>query len=202
MPKSRRRWAPPPASWTSRCIPDFKTNGLIYLSYHKPRGDLGSNAIFRGRWNGQEIVDGKDIFLSDDVDALYSALAFGPDGKLYATIGCPGVGTDDSIGRAQHPGDFAGKTLRLNDDGTVPKDNPFVGKKGYNPEIFTLGHRVNLGLTLNPWTKEFWVSEHGPNGGDEVNILKAGAELWLADPQRRPLLRRPQGLPNARSRTA
>ena len=154
--------------------PDFKTNGLIYLSYHKPRGDLGSNAIWRGRWDGTKIVDGKDIFLSDDVDALYSRMMFGADGKLYFTIGCPGVGTDDSIGRAQKPDDFAGKTIRLNDDGTVPKDNPFVGKKGYNPEIFTLGHRVNLGMTLNPWTKEFWVSEHGPQGGDEVNILRAG----------------------------
>jgi len=152
--------------------PDFKTNGLIYLSYHKPRGDLGSNAIWRGRWDGTKIVDGKDIFLSDDVDALYTRMMFGPDGKLYFTIGCPGVGTDDSIGRAQDPSDYAGKTLRLNDDGTIPKDNPFAGKKGYNPEIFTLGHRVNLGLTLNPWTKEFWVSEHGPNGGDEVNILR------------------------------
>jgi glucose/arabinose dehydrogenase/cytochrome c5 len=155
--------------------PDFATNGLIYLSYHKPaRGEYGNNAIFRGRWNGKEIVEGKDIFVSDDVDALYTKMMFGPDGKLYFTIGCPGVGTDDSIGRAQKPDDFAGKTLRLNEDGTVPKDNPFIGKKGYNPEIFTMGHRVNLGLALNPWTKEFWVSEMGPQGGDEVNILKAG----------------------------
>jgi glucose/arabinose dehydrogenase len=155
--------------------PQFATNGLIYLSYHKPaHGEYGNNAIFRGRWNGKEIVDGKDIFIGDDVDALYTKLAFGPDGKLYFTIGCPGVGTDESIGRAQKPDDFAGKTLRLNDDGTTPKDNPFAGKAGYNPEIFTLGHRVNLGLTLNPWTNEFWVSEHGPNGGDEVNILRPG----------------------------
>lgn len=153
--------------------PQFATNGLIYLAYHKPaHGEYGNNAIFRGRWNGTAIVDGKDIFLGDDVDALYTKLAFGPDGKLYATIGCPGVGTDASIGRAQKPDDFAGKTLRLNDDGTVPKDNPFVGKAGYNPEIYTLGHRVNLGLALNPWTNEFWVSEHGPQGGDEINILR------------------------------
>jgi aldose sugar dehydrogenase len=155
--------------------PNFASNGLIYLSYHKPaRGEYGNNAIFRGKWNGKEIVDGKDIFLSDDVDALYTKMMFGPDGKLYFTIGCPGVGTDDSIGRAQKPDDYAGKTLRLNDDGTVPKDNPFANRKGYNPEIFTLGHRVNLGLALNPWTNEFWVSEHGPQGGDEVNILRPG----------------------------
>jgi aldose sugar dehydrogenase len=155
--------------------PNFASNGLIYLSYHKPaRGEYGNNAIFRGRWNGKEIVDGKDIFVSDDVDALYTKMMFGADGKLYFTIGCPGVGTDDSIGRAQKPDDYAGKTLRLNEDGTLPKDNPFVGKAGYNPEIFTMGHRVNLGMTLNPWTNEFWVSEHGPQGGDEVNVLRAG----------------------------
>lgn len=155
--------------------PNFANNGLIYLSYHKPaHGEYGNNAIFRGRWNGTEIVDGKDIFVGDDVDALYTRMAFGPDGKLYFTIGCPGVGTDESIGRAQTPDDYAGKTLRLNDDGTLPKDNPFIGKAGYNPEIYTLGHRVNLGLTLNPWTREFWVSEHGPQGGDEINVLKPG----------------------------
>ena len=155
--------------------PDFATNGLIYLAYHKPaHGEYGNNAIFRGRWNGKEIVDGKDIFVGDDVDALYMKMMFGPDGKLYFTIGCPGVGTDESIGRAQKPDDFAGKTLRLNEDGTIPKDNPFAGKSGYNPEIFTLGHRVNLGMALNPWTNEFWVSEHGPQGGDEINILKPG----------------------------
>jgi glucose/arabinose dehydrogenase/cytochrome c553 len=155
--------------------PGFRENGLIYLSYHKPAfGKFGVNAIFRGRWNGREIVEGHDIFLSDDLDALYSRLHFGPDGKLYATIGCPGVGTDESISRAQDTGDYAGKTLRLNDDGTTPADNPFTGVKGYNPEIYTLGHRVNLGLALNPWTKEFWVSEHGPQGGDEINILQPG----------------------------
>ncbi len=156
--------------------PDFASNRLIYISYHKPvfDGQLGSNAIFRGRWEGDRIADGKDIFLSDDVDALYSRLHFGSDGKLYATIGNPGVGTDASLNRAQDPADYAGTVLRLNDDGSVPADNPFVGKEGYNPEVFTYGHRVNLGLDLNPWTDEFWVSEHGPQGGDEVNILRVG----------------------------
>lgn len=162
--------------------PDFARNGLIYLAYHKPAyGSYGHNAIFRGRWNGSEIVDGKDIFVSDDLDALYTRLMFGRDGKLYATIGCPGVGTDESIGRAQNPGDYAGKVLRLNEDGTVPRDNPFVGRAGYNPEIYTMGHRVNIGLAMNPKTGDLWVSEHGPNGGDEVNILKAGQNYgWPA----------------------
>ncbi len=115
--------------------PKFAENGLIYISYHKPaRGEYGNNAIFRGKWNGKEIVDGKDIFVGDDVDALYTKMMFGTDGKLYFTIGCPGVGTDDSIDpAAQKPDDFAGKTLRLNEDGTIPQDNPFIGKKGLQP---------------------------------------------------------------------
>jgi glucose/arabinose dehydrogenase len=156
--------------------PDFANNGLIYLAYHKPAyaAGLGVNVVYRGRWNGKDVVDGKEIFVSDDVDALYSKMVFGADGKLYVTIGCPGLGTDESIMRAQHGDDYAGKTLRLNDDGTIPKDNPFVGKRGYHPALFTIGHRVDLGMAVNPRTGEIWVAEHGPNGGDELNILKAG----------------------------
>jgi glucose/arabinose dehydrogenase/cytochrome c5 len=156
--------------------PNFKTNGLLYISYHKRNAtypDLGQSAIYRGRWDGQKIVDGKDIFVSDDVGTYYSKLKFGGDGKLYATIGGPGVGSDASMTRAQHMDDYAGKTLRLNDDGTAPKDNPFYGRKGYNPEVFTMGHRISIGLALNPVTKELWASENGPYGGDEVNVLRA-----------------------------
>jgi aldose sugar dehydrogenase len=155
--------------------PAFKSNGLLYISYHKRNttyADLGQSAVFRGRWDGKKIVDGKDIFLSDDVGTHYSKLKFGADGKLYVTIGGAGVGSDASMMRSQHPDDYAGKTLRLNDDGTVPKDNPFSGKTGHNPEIFTLGHRINIGMTMNPVTKGMWVSENGPYGGDEINILR------------------------------
>ncbi len=154
--------------------PDFKTNGLVYLAYHKPRADLGSNAIYRGRWDGKAIVDGKDIFVSDDVDTFYTRMTFGADGKLYASIGGPPLGTDVSMMRAQKLDDYGGKVLRLNDDGTPAKDNPFAGRKDANPEVFTLGHRINLGMTMNPATKEIWVSENAPYGGDEVNILRPG----------------------------
>jgi glucose/arabinose dehydrogenase len=154
--------------------PDFKSNGLVYFAYHKPRGDLGSNAIFRGKWNGKAIVDGKDMFVSDDVDTFYSAMKFGADGKLYVSIGGPALGTDASMMRAQKLDDYGGKTLRLNDDGTAPRDNPFFGRKEANPEVFTFGHRINLGMAMNPVTKEIWVSENAPYGGDEVNILRAG----------------------------
>jgi glucose/arabinose dehydrogenase/cytochrome c553 len=156
--------------------PDFEENGIIYLSYHKPVFDtLASNAVMRARWENGAIVDGEDIFVSDDVDMLASRLLFGPDGKLYVTMSSPGVGTDESIGRAQITTDYAGTTLRLNEDGSVPEDNPFVGREGFNPEIYTYGHRVNIGLTQRPGTNELWVSEHGPNGGDELNVLERGA---------------------------
>ena len=75
---------------------------------------------------------------------------------------------------AQDPKSLAGKVLRLNDDGTVPQDNPFVGKAGYRPEIYTLGHRAALGLAVHPVTGEVWLSEMGPNGGDEINVIKPG----------------------------
>ncbi|MBK8840069.1 MAG: PQQ-dependent sugar dehydrogenase [Hyphomonadaceae bacterium] len=154
--------------------PDFKNNSLVYMSYHKPRGDLGSNAIFRGKWDGKAIVEGKDIFVSDDVDTFYSKLKFDNKGKLYATIGGPALGTDASMMRAQKADDYGGKTLRLNDDGTAPTDNPFYGRKDANPEVFTMGHRISLGLTMNPSTNEMWATENAPYGGDEVNILRAG----------------------------
>jgi glucose/arabinose dehydrogenase len=75
---------------------------------------------------------------------------------------------------AQDPNSQGGKVLRLKDDGTVPSDNPFAGKAGYKPEIYTLGHRSSLGLAMNPGTGEMWLNENGPNGGDEINILKPG----------------------------
>jgi glucose/arabinose dehydrogenase len=74
----------------------------------------------------------------------------------------------------QDPMNDVGKILRLNDDGTIPKDNPFVGKTGYRPEIYSLGHRTVLGLTLHPTTGALWETENGPQGGDEVNIIQRG----------------------------
>ena len=155
--------------------PDFAENGWIYLSYHKPvYGKYGSNSIWRGRWTGNAIKDGADIFVAGDVDMEVSRIEFGSDGKLYMTIGSAAWGPPDALIRAQHGHDFGGKTIRLNDDGSIPGDNPFVGVKGMNPEIFTLGHRDQLGLAVNPGTGEMWASEQGPNGGDEINILRPG----------------------------
>ena len=76
--------------------------------------------------------------------------------------------------RSQDPQDYAGKTLRLRDDGSIPRDNPFVNDARYLPAIYTLGHRNGHSMTLNPWTSELWVTEQGPNGGDEINVLRPG----------------------------
>jgi glucose/arabinose dehydrogenase len=155
--------------------PKFADNQWIYISYHKPvYGDLGSNAIVRGTWNGQSLTDVRDIFVSSDVDMEASRIAFGPDGMLYMTVGGPGTGPEISVMRAQNGNDHAGKLLRLEDDGSVPPDNPFVGRAGYKPEIYSMGHRNQLGLAVNPYTGDLWASEQGPNGGDEINIIKPG----------------------------
>jgi glucose/arabinose dehydrogenase len=146
--------------------PAFKRNGYVYLSYYKPLGeDAATLALARARWDGDALTDTRDIFVVDPPTGGGSRLAFGPDGTLYMGTGGQG---------AQDPASLAGKVLRLNDDGSVPRDNPFVGKAGYRPEIFTMGHRNQLGLAMHPGTGEIWQNENGPNGGDEINVLKPG----------------------------
>jgi glucose/arabinose dehydrogenase len=164
--------------------PRFAENKWIYLSYHKPVGKaldvngresiLASNSIMRATWDGTKLVDVRDIFVADDVDMEMSRLAFAPDGTLFMTIGGPGTGPSASLDRPQHTNDYAGKILRMRDDGSVPPDNPFVGRPGHKPLIYSMGHRTQLGLTINPYTSEVWSVEQGPNGGDEVNIIRPG----------------------------
>ena len=98
-----------------------------------------------------------------------SRLLFAPDGTLFMSSSHH----RDEKG-PQDPMNDAGKILRLNDDGTIPKDNPFVGKAGYRPEIYSIGHRTVLGLTFHPTTGALWETENGPQGGDEVNIIQPG----------------------------
>src|SRR5262249_1396854 len=137
-------------------------------------GVIASNSVMRGTWDGKGLTDIKDIFVADDVDMEVSRMAFGADGMLYMGIGGPGTGARESVIRAQHTNDYAGKILRMRDDGSVPPDNPFVGKADFKPRIFSTGHRNESGIALNPWTKEIWEGEQGPNGGDEINIIRAG----------------------------
>lgn len=166
--------------------PRFTENHYVYLAYHKPvpipgapptasgaPATAGETTLARGTWNGTALVDVRDIFQSGATRTESSRIGFGRDGMLYMSISAAGTGPD--VFRSADPNDYAGKTVRLRDDGTIPPDNPFVNKPGYKPAIYTLGHRNGHSMALNPETGEFWMTEQGPNGGDEVNVLKPGA---------------------------
>jgi glucose/arabinose dehydrogenase len=147
--------------------PRFAENRLVYLSYTKPIDEKRRTAaIARGRWDGKGIADMKDILVLDEGTGAAVRLAFGRDASLYLTT---------TGNTPQDPNTQAGKVLRFKDDGSIPMDNPFAGKPNHRPEVFTLGHRSSLGLAVNPSTGEIWQNENGPNGGDEINILKPGA---------------------------
>ena len=148
--------------------PNFATNHYIYLTYTKPIDDKKQvTAIARMKFENNAVTESKDVFVGD---IGTSRIAFGKDGKLYVTTVAVGGNA------AQQLNDLGGKVLRLNDDGSVPPDNPFVKNPGNaKKEVYTLGHRSSLGLAVNPNTGEMWLNENGPNGGDEINILKPGA---------------------------
>jgi aldose sugar dehydrogenase len=155
--------------------PRFAENKLVYITYSKPAGEaLIRTALARGRWNGAGLTDVRDIFIADPAwdgnGGAASRLAFAPDGLLYMTTGASVA----NMKEAQDLGSHKGKVLRLNDDGTAAAGNPFAGKPGAKPEIFSLGHRNQLGLAINPRTGAVWANENGPNGGDEINIIQAG----------------------------
>ena len=163
--------------------PQFAQNHLVYLSYPK-WGERGNTlAVARGRLDGMTLADVRDIFVADawasTGDAAYGGkIAFGPDGMLYVMVSDRDTlfATSDSSQRirAQDLGSHAGKVLRLRDDGSAPPDNPFVGRPGAKPEIYTYGHRNMYGLTFHPETGAPWQAELGALAGDEVNVLLAG----------------------------
>ncbi len=149
--------------------PQFASNQLVYLVYTKPLpDDKRTTAVVRARYVDGRLQDAKDIWVGDNISGGPAAVAMSADAKLYVAL------SGGTAMTAQDPMSLAGKTLRLNDDGSVPRDNPFVGKEGHRPEIFTMGHRTALGLTVNSVTGDVFMSEMGPNGGDEVNMLKPG----------------------------
>jgi glucose/arabinose dehydrogenase len=158
--------------------PKFAENGWVYLAYNTSKRGEGtanvySTALARGRFTGKALVDVKEIFTAEPWMPLSggdaSRLLFAKDGTLFMASSHH----RDEKG-PQDPLNDVGKILRLNDDGSIPKDNPFVGREGYRPEIYSLGHRTILGLTLHPVTGALWETENGPQGGDEVNIIQAG----------------------------
>ena len=151
--------------------PRFVDNNLIYLTYAKQGEDGATVALARGRFDGVVLRDVRDIFVTDTGGDGQSRIVFAPDGTLYMTVS---VTLDRDRSLAQDPSAHGGKVLRLRDDGSVPDDNPFVGRAGYKPEIFSLGHRMQQGAAIHPETGVLWTSEHGPQGGDEGNVILAG----------------------------
>jgi glucose/arabinose dehydrogenase len=162
--------------------PDFDNNRYVYLSFAKPNADdsEGTTAVVRGRLEGHALVDVEEIF---EADAWHtgrghhgSRLAFDHDGYLFITLGdrqIPPVG-DVETHPAQDLRNHIGGIFRLHDDGRVPSDNPFVGHDYAKPEFWSYGHRSVQGLAVHPETGALWSNEHGPQGGDELNLIKPG----------------------------
>ena len=154
--------------------PQFESNRLLYLSYAKGgEGNLSTTAIARARFDGERLTGLREIFVANSWSSsptnFGGRMVFGRDGKLYMTIG-----ERQEQDRAQRGDDLGGKVLRLNEDGSVPQDNPFIGQPGMKPEIYSLGHRSPQGLAVHPQTGALWENEHGPLGGDEINIVLPG----------------------------
>ena len=164
--------------------PDFAENRLLYLSYTKPGADsLGNIAVVRGRFENDRLSDVEELFHADALgngsnrsSQWGGRLALDGKGYLFITIGdrqWPSEG-DLSEHPSQSLSSHNGTTIRLHEDGRVPEDNPFVGQDGVHPEIWTYGHRNAQGLALHPETGDVWLNEHGPQGGDELNLVRPG----------------------------
>jgi glucose/arabinose dehydrogenase len=161
--------------------PKYATNKLVYLSYAEPDGVKNHTAVLRGKF-----VDGATPKLENvqvifrQMPSLDSTLHFGcrlvfaRDGKLFIAMGERSI-TEGRM-QAQNMDGLLGKVVRINPDGSIPKDNPFVGRAGVRPEIWSLGHRNIQSAALNPTTGELWEVEHGTRGGDELNIVRKGKD--------------------------
>ncbi|MEJ1965271.1 MAG: PQQ-dependent sugar dehydrogenase [Gammaproteobacteria bacterium] len=159
--------------------PQFSQNGLLYFTFNKPGNPPPADAkppirresivtLMRGKLVGNKLTKVEELFAGESGATSGSRIAFGKDGFVYMTTGAP---FDDA---AQRENSVYGKVLRMTDTGKVPADNPFVGHAGARGEVFTMGHRDQLGLTVHPVTGAVLNAEHGPNGGDEVNLILSG----------------------------
>lgn len=159
--------------------PTFTRDRLVYLSYVEGNADSGNGtAVARARLteNNAALTDLQVIFRQQPKvrsTAHYGGrLAFAPDGNLFVTLGDRQAASER--GKAQQPDKHHGKIVRIKPDGSVPADNPFARTRGALPDIWSLGHRNVQGAAIHPKTGALWISEHGPQGGDEINVAKAG----------------------------
>jgi glucose/arabinose dehydrogenase len=153
--------------------PNFSSNGWVYLAYAARGADGVGTELARGRLAGARLENVEVLFRQSPKGSrgqhFGGRIVFDRAGFVYLTLGDRG-----EMPRAQKPDDHAGSVIRLHDDGRVPRDNPFAGKAGWKPEKFTLGNRNMQGAALHPQTGLLWTHEHGPQGGDEVNVMRAG----------------------------
>ena len=162
--------------------PNFATNRLLYLSFAKPNADSaeGTTAVVRARFENDRLTDVQEIFeakvWSRGRGHHGSRLAFDGKGHLFISLGDRQVPPSGDLEAhpAQDLSNHFGTIVRLHEDGRVPTDNPFVGREGALPEIWSYGHRNVQGLAIHPETGELWATEHGPQGGDELNLVQPG----------------------------
>lgn len=162
--------------------PDYEENGWIYLTFSRLGDeDQTALAVVRGRLDGSDFVDVEEIFEQNRYSSpgrhYGSRIAFDTNGYMFVSVGDRGADPP----RAQDLSDHAGTLLRMYDDGSVPDDNPFVNDSNAAPEIFSYGHRNIQGLIINPENNEIWGTEHGPRGGDELNLIEAGKNYGWPD---------------------
>jgi len=158
--------------------PDFANNNVLFISYAKPVDGGSTTSVLRGTFRNDTFTPEREIFLANSQGrGHYGArMAFHPDGTLFVTVGdrqAPPSG-DLEAHPAQDLSTHNGSTIRIHDDGRVPEDNPFVGRAGIHPEIWTWGHRNAQGMAVHPETGDLWQNEHGPQGGDELNLIESG----------------------------
>lgn len=157
--------------------PNYKETGWIYLTYSVQEGDKGGTVLSRARLEGSKLTDLEEIyqqtpFLEPDYH-FGSRISFMDDGTLIVTMGERGQRREKTVD-IPTPSTSVGTTIRLNMDGTVPDDNPFVGQESARAEVYSYGHRNQQGMAIQSKTGTIWLNEHGPHGGDELNLVKAG----------------------------
>lgn len=153
--------------------PDFKQTKELFFTYSKPQGRHGATTLAKARLQSAALADWQDILVTEsltDTNHHYgSRIAFDLSGHLFFTVGDRGVRPN-----AQNLSNHAGSVLRLNLDGTIPDDNPFLNSPNALPEIYSYGHRNPQGIAFDTATNRLWLIEHGPRGGDEINLIKPG----------------------------
>jgi glucose/arabinose dehydrogenase len=160
--------------------PNFASNRMLYLTYSKPieDGKQGTTALVRGRFENDRLTGVTQLFesVSRGRGHYGGKIAFDKNGYLFLTLGDRQVAPEGNLEAhpAQDLTNHHGKMIRLHDDGRVPADNPFVKRAGAKPEIWSYGHRNIQGLAIHPDTGDVWVNEHGPQGGDELNLIRPG----------------------------